>query len=398
LSASLAGSSTRHLAPSLTDRWILDLYMQGRYVGRARSDVVARGDVSESRMRSAASARGSLDSDGPPTVPRAVTDVSGETSIGSRPAPLAPPRPPSIAAPTQKADELAFGDDVGDPVAERAIDDEWITLADLHASLDDAPRVELPGPEAAIALIRPRSSVDVAAPHRAASSSPPDRGEVSRRPAPVRQRPAQEPRASAHVGLAILAGAVAGFAAVATFMVLSGRDDRRLVPSAAAEPLVVVAPVAMDLEPARAPTAPERAMAAPVEPGEAEPGTAVSDLPTPPPGSATAAPIVSPVVMPKTPISKTCDLALMYAQRGEIAQAIRRFENCLSPDRELVRQRIGQRGAAEVRAKAEKGQCDEAAAIAAQIESIEAAGAAKGALASLCGSRAREIENETAGR
>jgi hypothetical protein len=145
----------RHLAPSLTDRWILDLYMQGRYVGRARSDVVARGDVSQSRLRSAASVRGALDSDEPPTFARTVTALPKETSIGSRPSPLAPPRPPLIVAPTEKVDELAFGDDVGDPTAERAIDEEWITLADLHASLEDAPRVELSRPESAIALIRP---------------------------------------------------------------------------------------------------------------------------------------------------------------------------------------------------------------------------------------------------
>jgi hypothetical protein len=103
------------------------------------------------------------------------------------------------------------------------------------------------------------------------------------------------------------------------------------------------------------------------------------------------------VITPKTAILQTCDLALMYAERREIAQAIRRLDSCLSPDREWVRQRIGQRGAAEVRAKAEKGQCDEAAAIVAQVESIEAAGAAKVAFGSLCNSRAPEIENETAG-
>jgi hypothetical protein len=198
--------------------------------------------------------------------------------------------------------------------------------------------------------------------------------------------------------LAVLAGVLAGFAAVVMFMVLAGRDDRRLGRSAAGEPLAVVAPVVMDLEPTRAPTASEPTIAAPNDPGEAEPGTPTSALAASPLGSPAVAQITSPAVTPKTPISKTCDLALMYAQRGEIAQAIRRFENCLSPERELVRQRIGQRGAAEVRAKAEKGQCDEAAAIAAQIESIDAAGPAKGALVSLCGSRARQIENETAGR
>jgi hypothetical protein len=120
-------------------------------------------------------------------------------------------------------------------------------------------------------------------------------------------------------------------------------------------------------------------------------------LAEPPLGSATAAQIASPAVTPKTLNSKTCDVALVYAQRGEIAQAITRFEGCLSPEREVVRQRIGQRGAAEVQAKAEKGQCDEAAAIVAQVETIEAAGPAKTAFASLCHSRAREIENETPG-
>src|SRR6185436_16845476 len=66
LSASLAESPMRHLASSLADRWIADLYMEGRYLGRARSDVVARGDAPESRVRSTASVRGSLDWDGPP--------------------------------------------------------------------------------------------------------------------------------------------------------------------------------------------------------------------------------------------------------------------------------------------------------------------------------------------
>jgi hypothetical protein len=112
---------------------------------------------------------------------------------------------------------------------------------------------------------------------------------------------------------------------------------------------------------------------------------------------ATAAQTAPPAVTPNIPISKTCALALIYAQRGEIAQAIRRFDGCLSPERELVRQRIGQRGAAEVHAKVEKGQCDEAAAIVAQVESIDAAGAAKVAFGSLCKSRAHEAENETAG-
>jgi hypothetical protein len=423
LSASLAESPMRHLTPSLADRWILNLYMEGRYVGRARSDVVARGAASENRVRSAA--RGSLDSDRAPTIPRAViappvvpaaastedaslrdtvrpgrpnlTAVSNEISIGSRPALLAPSPPPSVAPPTRKGDELAFADHVREPIAERAIDEEWVTLADLHASLDDVPRVELPRPESEIALIPPRLDADIAALDREAPSSPPDRGDVARRSAQARQRPAQERHASVHVGLAILAGVLAGFAAVAVFMLLASRDDRGHVPSAAGEPLAVVAPVAMGIEPARAPTASERALAAPIDPGEAQPESARSGLPAPALGSATAAPTASPAVAPKTSISKTCDLALMYAQRGEIAQAIRRFENCLSPERELVRQRIGQRGAAEVRAKAEKGQCDEAAAIAAQVESIDAAAAAKVAFATLCHPRVREIENATAG-
>jgi hypothetical protein len=205
------------------------------------------------------------------------------------------------------------------------------------------------------------------------------------------------------MGWALFAGTLAGSVAVAMFMALASRDDLRppvalpILPSATAEPLAVVAPVAMDLEPAPAPTASAGAMAGPIDPGEAPPESASSGLPAPPLGSATTAQIASPAVAPTTPNSRTCDLALMYAQRGEIAQAIRRFESCLSPERELVRLRIGQRGAAEVRAKAEKGQCDEAAAIVAQVESIEAAAAAKAAFASLCNSRVREVENETAG-
>jgi hypothetical protein len=90
-------------------------------------------------------------------------------------------------------------------------------------------------------------------------------------------------------------------------------------------------------------------------------------------------------------------VALVYAHRGEIAQAITRFKSCPFPERELVRQRIGQRGAAEVQAKAAKGQCDEAAAIVAQVETIQAAGPARAAFASLCDLRAREIDNETPG-
>jgi len=330
LSKSLAEFPMRQLAPSLVDRWIADLYMEGRYVGRARSDVVARGDASESRVRSA-------------------------------------PRPPSIAARAHNADELAFGDDVREPIVERAIDEEWSTLADLHASPDDEPRFELPKPEPEIALIRRRSDADVATPDRAAL-------------------PAQERRASGHVGLVIFAGVLVGSAAVALFMAVAGRDDRRLVPSATGEAPAVFAPLAMDLEPAPEPMASASAIAAPIDPGEAQ-----SPL-----DSVTAAPIASAGVTPKITISKECDLALMYAERREIAQAIRRFDSCLSPERELVRQRIGQRSAAEVRAKAEKGQCDEAAAIVAQVESIGAAAAAKVAFASLCDSRAREVENETA--
>jgi hypothetical protein len=397
LSASLAESPMRQLAQSLTDRWIADLYMEGRYVGRARSDVVARGDASESRVRSAGSVRGSL-------------------SIASRPAPIAPPRPPSIPAPAQKADELAFGDELREPFAQRAIDEEWITLADLRAAPDDPPRVELPRPEPKIALIPPRSDAAVAAPDAAALSvSASARADASLPSAPARERPVQARRGSAHVGMAIFAGAMAGSAAVALFIALAGRADRRpalepdhgaernarlappIAPSAAEESPAVLQPVAMGLEPTGATTASEVTMAAPIDPGEAQPGPAGSSLAASPLGSATAAPLASPAVTLKTPISKTCDLALIYAQRGEIAQAIRRFDGCLSSERELVRQRIGQRGAAEVRAKAEKGQCDEAAAIVAQVESIEAVGPAKVAFASLCDSRAREVENENAG-
>jgi hypothetical protein len=360
LSKALAEFPMRQLAPSLADRWIADLYMAGRYLGRARSDVVPRGDVSESRVRSAESVRGS-------------------PSVGSRVAPMVPPRPSSIAAPTRRADELR------EPIAERAIDEEWITLADLHASLDDEPRVELPRSEPAIALVRLRSV------------SPSERADVSLRSTTARERPAQERRASPRVGLAIFASILSASATVAMFMAVEGRDDRRPVPSATGEPPAVVAPLTMGVDPAREPTASAAAIAAPIDPGEAQPGSAGSASAPSPLSSATAAQIASPAVTPKIPISKTCDLALFYAQRGEIAQAIRRFDGCLSPERESIRQQIGQRGAAEVRAKAEKGRCDEAAGIVAQVESIEAAGAAKVAFGSLCDSRAREVENETAG-
>jgi len=395
LSASLAESPMRQLAPSLADRWIAELYTEGRYLGRAQSGVVARGDASESRVRSAESVRGSLDTNKPPTIPRAVialpvVPAAASTEDASLRETVRPGRP-------------KVPDDVREPIAERAIDEEWITLADRQASPDDESRVELPTPEPAIALIRRRSNADVAAPDRAApdraalSVSPAERADVSLRSAPERERPAQERRASARVGLAIFAGALAGSAAVALFIAVARPDDRRLVPSAAGEPLAVVAPLAMGLEPARELTASEGAIAAPIDPGEAQPGSAESVSAPSPLGLATAAQIASPAVTPKMPISKTCALALIYAQRGEIAQAIRRFDGCLSPERELVRQRIGQRGAAEVHAKVEKGQCDEAAAIVAQVESIEASGAAKVAFGSLCKSRAHEVENETAG-
>jgi hypothetical protein len=363
---SLAEFPMSEWPPSLVDRWIADLYMEGRYVGRARSDVVARGDASESRVRSAESVQGALDSDMPPTIPRAaivspaVTDAASreaaslrDTVRPGRPNLAAPPRP--RPAPAPNADEVAFGDEAIDPITERAIDEEWISLADVQATPGDLPRVESPRPELQIALT---------------------------------------PRRSTHAGLAVLIGALAGFAAIAVFTAFAGGDDRRaelerglaaersaLVPvsiaSAPAEPVSVVPPVAMD--------------------PEAPPGPAGSGLVEPPLGSATAAQIASPAVAPNTANSKTCDVALVYAQRGEIAQAITRFESCLSPEREIVRQRIGQRGAAEVQAKAEKGQCDEAAAIVAQVETIEAAGPARAAFASLCDSRAREIENETPG-
>jgi hypothetical protein len=196
------------------------------------------------------------------------------------------------------ADEAAFGDEA---LLERAIDEEWITLADVQATPDD--------------------------------------------PAPVQEeRRTAERRASVHAGLAFFVGALGGFAAIAVFTAFTGRDDRR--------------------------PALEREL-------EAE----------------RRAPVV---VTPKT-ISKTCNVALVYAQRGAVAQAIARFESCLSPEREVVRQRIGQTGAAQVLAKAEKGQCDEAADIVAQVERIEAAGPAKAAFASLCDSRAREIENGSPG-
>jgi len=338
LSESLAEFPTRQLQPSRLDRWIADRYMEGRYVGRARSDVVARGDASESRVRSAESARGSLDSDMPPTIPRA--------AIAS----------PVVAdAASSEAAEVAFGHQALVPIFERAIDEEWITLADRQATPDDPPRVESPRPKPAIALILRRLT---------------------------------------HAGLSVFAGALAGFGAIAAFTAFGDRDDRRpalerdleaeraapvavpVVPSTSAEPVAVVPPVAMIPEPPQ--------------------GPAGSGLAEPPLGSATAARIVSPAATPKTLNSKTCDVALVYAQRGEIAQAITRFESCPSSERELVRYRIGERGAAEVRAKAEKGQCDEAAAIVAQVERIEAAGPAKAAFAALCDSRAREIENEPA--
>jgi hypothetical protein len=345
LSKSLAEFPMRQLAPSLVDRWIADLYMEGRYVGRARSDVVARGDASESRVRPA-------------------------------------PRPPSIAARTHEADDLALGDDAREPIVERAIDEEWITLADLHASPGDEPRFELPKAESEIASNRRRSDA-VAAPDRAALPvSPSETADVSLQSAPAQEGPAQERRASAHGGLAIFAGVLVGSAAAALLMAGAGRDDRRLAPSATEEAPAVVAPVAMDLEPAPEPMASAGAVAV----------AAPSPL-----ESVTAAPIASSPVTPKMTIARACDLALMYAQRGEMAQAIRRFDSCLSLEREWIRQQIGQRSAAEVRAKGEKGQCDVAAAIVAQVESIGAAAAAKVAFASLCDSPGREVENETAG-
>jgi hypothetical protein len=375
LSKSLAEFPMRQLAPSLVDRWIADLYMEARYVGRARSDVVARGDISERRVRSAESARGSL-------------------SAQSRPAPIAAPRPASVTPPTQKSDELASRDDAREPIAERAIDEEWITLAELHASLDVPARIELrPDPE--IGSAPPPSDAAVAASEPAAVSvAPSERADAPMRWARAEERPAaKKRRASAHVGLAIFAGALTGSAAVAMFMALAGPDDR-LVPSPAAEPPAVVAPAASGITPDPVATA----IAAPIDPPEALPESAASDLTAAPLGSAKSLPLAPPVtpVTPVTAMAKTCDLALFYAQRGEIAQAIRRFEGCLSAERELVRERIGQKGAADVRAKAEKGQCDEAAAIVAQIESIAAAGPAKVALAARCGSRAHENENQIA--
>jgi hypothetical protein len=298
---------------------------------------------------------------------------------------------------------VAFGDDAHEPIAERAIDEEWITLADLHASLDDVPSVELPRPQAEIGLSPPRSDDDVAALDRAAPSSPSERGDVSPRSAPA--RPARERRASAHLGVAIFAGALMGSAAVAMFMVLARRDDPRpaalalpSVPAVTVDPLAVAAPapVVMDLEPALAPTGSEGAIATLSIRARQSRSPLIRFARAAARLGASGPQAASPVVTPKTPISKTRP-ALMYAQRGEIAQAIRRLENCEPPERELVRQRIGQRGASDVRAKAEKGQCDEAAAIVAQVESIEAAAAAKVAFASLCNSRAREVENESAG-
>jgi hypothetical protein len=363
---SLAEFPMRQVPPSLVDQWIADLYMEGRYVGRTRSDVVARGDAAESQVGSAESARGALDSDMPPTIPRAViaspavTDAASreaaslrDTVRPGRPNPTAPPRAQAIVAPAPRADEVAFGDEALEPNVERAIDEEWITLAGRHASPHDPPGVESPRPEPAIVLIL---------------------------------------RRLAHAGLSVFAGALAGFAAIAVFTTFAGRGDRHpelegdleversapvavpIMPSTAAEPVAVVPLVAMVPEP--------------------PPGPAGFGLAEPPLGSATAAQIASPAVTPKTLNSKTCDVALVYAVRGEIAQAITRFESCPSPERELVRYRIGERGAAEVRAKAEKGQCDEAAAIVAQVESIEAARPAKAAFASLCDTRVREVEEE----
>jgi hypothetical protein len=224
------------------------------------------------------------------------------------------------------------------------------------------------------------------------SLAPSERADAQVRRMRAEKRPAEKKRrASAHVGLAIFAGVLTGSAAVAMFMALAGPDDRH-VPSPAAEPPAVVAPAAIGVTPDPIATASAAAIAAPIDPREALPESAGSALPPAPLGAATSLPLASPVapVAPVTPMAKTCDLALFYAQRGEIAQAIRRFESCLSAERELVRERIGQKGAADVRAKAEKGQCDEAAAIVAQIESIAAAGPAKVALAARCGSRAHE--------
>jgi hypothetical protein len=264
----------------------------------------------------------------------------------------------------------------------------------VHASTVDEPRFELPEAAPEIALIRRRSDADVTPPDsEVLPVSPSETADVPLRSAPVREGFAGKRRASAHVGLATFAGVLVGSASVALFLAVAGRDDAHLAPAAAGEEPAGIAPSVMDLEPAPEPLASAGAAAAPIDPGEAHSGSNESASAPSPLDSVTAVPIASPSVTPKTAITKPCDLALMYAQRGEMAQAIRRFDSCLSPEREWVRQQIGQRSAVEVRAKAEKGQCDEAGAIVAQVESIGAAAAAKVAFASRCDSREHELGN-----
>jgi hypothetical protein len=224
-------------------------------------------------------------------------------------------------------------------------------------------------------------------------------------------------RASTHVAWAIFAGALAGGAVIAMFTVTARRNAAPRSTRVAAEPMAVVRPVVAPAAPGPELAPPVLASAAAIvapietvapEPIASPPKSPPSALVATPLGSGPSAPMPSSSVTSVTavtpnspspsnaPISKTCDLALMYAQRGEIAQAIRRFESCLPPDREFVRQRIAQRGAVEVRARAEKGLCDEAAAIVAQIETIEAAHPAMIALASRCDSRTQDFAHQTA--
>jgi hypothetical protein len=325
LLASFAEFPVRQSPPSLVDRWIADLYAEARFVGRSRSDVVARGSASQNSEHPAQSVRASLDSDMPPTIPPAtsaapvVSDaslretvrpgrpnssaVSQEISVGSRPRPEVPPRPGSIAPPSPAADVRAFRNEGPDPTMERAIDEQWITLAEMQSTFDDPPRVEVLGPVVESALIPSSSDPVLDAP------------------------PIAERRASAHLGLAVFAGALAGFAAIAVFTALADRDDRLpelernidrersvplevpIVPSAGVEQAVVVPPVAMSVDPLASPTASGVAAPAPVEPAEAPPGSAGAGLTEAPLASTEAPPIASPAIVPKTSISKTREAA-----------------------------------------------------------------------------------------
>jgi hypothetical protein len=215
--ASLAKFPMRESPPSLVDRWIADLYAEARLVGRARSDVIVRGRASVSSERPAESARASLDSDMPPTIPRATIEASVETEASLRD--TVRPGRPNLTAVAQERDEGL------DSIAERAIDEQWITLADGQATPDDSPPIETSGPVKESALL-------------SAEEAP----------------RARERRPTTHLGLAVFVGALAGSAVVAVLTALEGRDGA----SAPIAPSTEVEPGASAAAPPRASPAIER--------------------------------------------------------------------------------------------------------------------------------------------